>query len=85
MNSVAGIDGGNLVAIVGRIERLEEEKSGLSEGVRDVYLEAKSQGFDPKIIRKIVQERKKDQHVIDEEETMLSLYRQVLGSAPKVV
>ncbi|MBU3076873.1 DUF2312 domain-containing protein [Sphingomonas quercus] len=62
-----------------RIERLEEEKKGMSDDIKDVYLEAKSQGFDAKTMRKIVSLRKKEKHVRDEEDALLETYRNALG------
>lgn len=62
-----------------RIERLEEEKKGISDDIKDVYLEAKSTGFDAKTMRKIVSLRKKEKHVRDEEDALLETYRAALG------
>ena len=62
-----------------RIERLEEEKKGISDDIKDVYLEAKSTGFDAKTMRKIVSLRKKEKHVRDEEGALLETYRAALG------
>lgn len=62
-----------------RIERLEEEKKGLSDDIRDVYLEAKSQGYDPKIMRQIVALRKLPPHDRKEMEAILDVYKSALG------
>ena len=62
-----------------RIERLEEEKKGISDDVRDVYAEAKANGFDTKVLRKVVALRKKDLAERKEEEAILELYLQALG------
>ncbi|MBF0109091.1 MAG: DUF2312 domain-containing protein [Magnetococcales bacterium] len=70
-----------LLRFIDRIERLEEEKAEVATQVRDVYAEAKSQGFDPKIMRLIVRLRKRDPNDIEEEETILHLYKQALGMA----
>ena len=81
------VDGGEGVAaeqlgrFVDRIERLEEEKAAIATNVREVYAEAKSQGFDPKIMRKIIRLRAMDPHEVDEEEAMIHLYKQALGMA----
>lgn len=64
---------------VERIERLEEEKRGISDDVRDVYLEAKSQGYDPKIMRQIVKLRKMPVHDRKEMEAVLDVYKSALG------
>jgi uncharacterized protein (UPF0335 family) len=83
--NVGGITGDHLEQYIDRIERLEEEKTELGQDIRDLYLEAKGNGFDPKVMRKIVSIRKKDQHEIDEEEAILYLYRQALGMLPSTI
>jgi len=62
-----------------RIERLEEEKKGMSDDIRDVYLEAKSQGFDGKTMRSIVRLRKMEKDARDEMDALLETYRNALG------
>ncbi|MBF0194238.1 MAG: DUF2312 domain-containing protein [Magnetococcales bacterium] len=74
-----GIAAEQLGRFVERIERLEEEKSAIATNMKEVYAEAKSQGFDPKIMRKIVRLRTMDPHEVDEEEAMIHLYKQALG------
>lgn len=64
---------------VERIERLEEEKRGIADDVRDTYNEAKSQGYDPKIMRKIVALRKMPVHDRKEMEAVLDVYKSALG------
>jgi uncharacterized protein (UPF0335 family) len=64
-----------------RIERLEEEKKGMSDDIRDVYLEAKSQGFDGKTMRSIVRLRKMEKDARDEMDALLETYRNALGLA----
>jgi len=76
---VGGIAAGKLRSFVERIERLEEEKKGLSDDIKDVYGEAKGEGFDVKIIRKIISLRKKDKQERQEEEEILELYKAALG------
>jgi uncharacterized protein (UPF0335 family) len=68
-----------LKAIVERIERLEEEKKTISDDIRDVYTEAKSNGFDVKALRTIVRLRKQDENERAEQETILETYMQALG------
>jgi uncharacterized protein (UPF0335 family) len=68
-----------LKAFIERIERLEEEKASLAGDIREVYAEAKGNGFDTKAMRKIVALRKKDFAERREEEAMLDLYMQALG------
>ena len=62
-----------------RIERLEEEKKGIADDIRDVYLESKSQGYDPKIMRQIVRLRKMPVHDRKEMEAILDVYKSALG------
>ena len=62
-----------------RIERLEEEKKGISDDIRDVYLEAKAQGFDSKTMRAIVKLRKMEKDARDEMDALLETYRNALG------
>lgn len=68
-----------LKSFVERLERLEEEKAGLAGDIRDVYAEAKGNGFDVKVLRKLIARRKKDHATIQEEEAILELYEQALG------
>src|ERR1700728_1574051 len=79
---VGGIAADQLRSIVERLERLEEEKKALAEDIKDVYAEAKGNGFDTKIIRKIISRRKRDQAELDEEDTMLEVYLRALGMLP---
>ncbi|UAK23370.1 DUF2312 domain-containing protein [Sphingomonas nostoxanthinifaciens] len=62
-----------------RIERLEEEKKGMADDVRDVYNEAKSQGYDTKTMRAIIRLRKMEKHARDEAEALLDTYKAALG------
>ena len=64
---------------VERIEHLLEEKKGIQDDVRDVYLEAKSQGYDPKIMRQIVKLRSMPVHDRKEMEAVLDVYKSALG------
>lgn len=68
-----------LRAIIERIERLEEEKKTLSDDIRDVYTEARGNGFDMKALRTIVRMRKQDADDRREQETILETYMQALG------
>lgn len=65
--------------LVERVERLEEEKKGISDDIRDVYAEAKSRGYDGKAMRAIVKLRKLEKHVRDEQDAMIDLYRGAVG------
>ena len=79
MADVGGIAADRLRSFVERIERLEEEKAALSADVREVYAEAKSVGFDSKIIRQIIRLRKLDGSDRREQEELLDLYKTALG------
>ena len=68
-----------LKSIVERIERLEEEKAALTADIREVYSEAKGNGFDTKIIRQVVRIRKLDRADQQEQEAILDLYLSALG------
>jgi uncharacterized protein (UPF0335 family) len=75
-NSVAG---DQLRLLIERIERLEEEKKGITDDIKDVYGEAKAVGFDAKIIKKLVALRKKDADSRREEAALLDLYASAIG------
>lgn len=79
MNNVGGISGDYLKGYIERIERLEEEKTTLLADIRDVYAEAKGNGFDAKIMRQIIRLRKLDKFELEEQETLLDLYKNALG------
>lgn len=75
-NSVAAEQ---LKSFVDRIERLEEEKKTVSDDIKDVYAEAKGNGFDVKILRKLIAVRKQDREAREEMESMLQLYMSAIG------
>ncbi len=72
---------GQLKALVERIEREEEAKAEISIGIREIYQEAKSNGYDPKIVRKVVSVRKKDPSARAEESALMDAYMNELGMA----
>jgi uncharacterized protein (UPF0335 family) len=76
---VGGIAADRLRSIVERIERLEEERKALANDIKDIYAEAKSAGFDVKVVRQIISIRKKEPAEVEEQETLLDLYRRALG------
>ncbi|KIL98741.1 hypothetical protein CCC_02191 [Paramagnetospirillum magnetotacticum MS-1] len=80
-SQIGGIAAEALRQFIDRIERLEEEKKALSADIKDVYSQCKSQGFDTKIIRKIVALRKRDRQEREEEQQILDLYLAALGEA----
>ena len=74
-----GIAADRLRSIVDRIERLEEERKALGDDIKDIYAEAKSAGFDVKVVRQIIRLRKQEPAEVEEQETLLDLYRRALG------
>ncbi|MEK9677070.1 MAG: DUF2312 domain-containing protein [Rhodospirillaceae bacterium] len=79
MADAGGIVGERLQSFIERIERLEEEKMALSEDVKEVYSEAKSAGFDIKIMRQVIRLRKLNSSDRREQEELLDLYKNALG------
>jgi uncharacterized protein (UPF0335 family) len=71
-----------LKSIVERIERLEEEKAALAEDIKEVYAEAKANGYDTKILRTVIRLRKQDSAERQEQEALLDLYLAALGMMP---
>jgi len=65
--------------LIERVEKLEEEKRGLLDDIKDVYAEAKSTGFDPKIMKQVIRLRAMEKHHRDEADALLETYRQALG------
>jgi uncharacterized protein (UPF0335 family) len=75
----SGVAIDRLRSLVERIERLEEERKALGSDIKDIYAEAKSAGFDVKVLRQLIQIRRKDANEVEEQETMLDVYRRALG------
>lgn len=65
--------------LIERIERLEEEKKGVSDDIKDVYLEGKATGYDTKMMRRLIRERKKEPHTRQQEEAIYETYAAALG------
>ncbi|OAP37826.1 hypothetical protein AU381_13725 [Sinorhizobium glycinis] len=82
MSDAQGFARDQLRAFIERIERLEEEKKTIADDIKDVYGEAKSMGFDTKILRKVISIRKQDQDERMEQEAILDTYLQALGMVP---
>ena len=76
---VGGIAVDRLRSIIERIERLEEERKALANDIKDIYGEAKSAGFDVKVVRTLISLRKKEPAEVEEQETLLDLYQRALG------
>ncbi|MDA4847111.1 DUF2312 domain-containing protein [Hoeflea poritis] len=79
MSEAHGVARDQLRAFVERIERLEEEKKTIAEDIKEVYGEAKSMGFDTKVLRKVISIRKQDQNERMEQEAVLDTYLHALG------
>jgi uncharacterized protein (UPF0335 family) len=74
------VNGDHLRQFIERVEKLEEEKRGIADDIKGVYAEAKSTGFDAKMIRKIVAMRRVEEAKRQEEEAILELYLAALGT-----
>ena len=74
-----GIAVDRLRSLVERIERLEEERKALGSDITDIYAEAKSAGFDPKVLRALIRVRRQEAAEVEEQETMLDIYRRALS------
>jgi len=81
-HDIGGVAGDRLKAFIERVERLEEEKRALAEDIKEVFAEAKGTGFDVKIMRQIIRIRKMDKDDLDEQETLLDVYKRALGMNP---
>jgi len=79
MSNLEGSARQQLRVFIERIERLEEEKTALASDIREVYLEAKGTGFDPKVLRQVVRMRKQDVNEREEQEAVLEVYLHALG------
>ena len=84
MSKSVGIAGDQLRAIVERIETVEEEIKELTEAKKEIYQEAKGNGFDVEILREVIRVRKQDQKERDEQESLLDVYLQAIKVAPKI-
>ena len=82
MSDAGAVARDQLRSIVERIERLEEEKKTIADDIKDVYGEAKANGYDVKVLRKVVAIRKQDQNERLEHEAILDTYLHALGMAP---
>ena len=76
---VGGVAADRLRSLIERIERLEEERKALGSDIKDIYAEAKSAGFDVKVLRQLISMRKKEPAEVEEQETLLDVYRRALG------
>lgn len=77
--TVGGIAVDRLRSIIERVERLEDERKALGSDIRDVFQEAKSAGFDVKVVKQLIKLRKQNPADVEEQETLLDIYRRALG------
>ena len=77
--AVGGIVVDRLRSIIERVERLEIERKALSGDIKDIFTEAKSAGFEVKILKQIIRLRKQEPADVEEQETLLDIYRKALG------
>ncbi len=81
MADAGGIAGDRLRQLIDKIERLEDEKREVGEQVKEVYAEAKGEGFDVKVLRQVVRLRRMKPHDRTEQEELLELYKAAIGMA----
>lgn len=79
MTDTVGVAGDRIRSIIERVERLEEEIKDLMEAKKEVFAEAKGEGYDVKVLRKVIRIRKQDKAKRQEEEAILDLYLSALG------
>ena len=82
--TVGGIAGDQLRSIIERVERLEEEKSNIAADIREVFAEAKGNGYDTKTLRQVMKIRKMENSEREEQEYLLETYLRALGMAPEL-
>lgn len=82
MADVGGIAGAQLKSFIERVERLQEEIDALNADKAEVFAEAKGTGFDTKIMKQIIKIRRMDKDDLDEQETLLDVYKRALGMLP---
>lgn len=85
MSGMVGVEGNRLRSLVERIERIEEDIKGLNDDKKDVYAEAKGDGFDVKILREVIRLRKQDQNERDERDSLLDVYLHAIEKAAPAV
>ncbi len=77
--ATGGIAADRLRSIIERVERLEEERKALGSDIKDIFAEAKSAGFDVKVVRQIIRIRRQEPADVEEQEALLDVYRRALG------
>ena len=81
MTNTVGIPGDRIRSLIERAERIDEEIKALNEGKKEVFAEAKGEGFDVKVLREILRLRKQDKEDRDEQDSLLDLYLGAMESA----
>jgi uncharacterized protein (UPF0335 family) len=81
MTNTVGIPGDRICSFIERVEHIDEEIKALNEGKNEVFLEAKGEGFDVKVLREILRLRKQDKEERDGQDTLLDLYLRAMESA----
>jgi uncharacterized protein (UPF0335 family) len=81
VTNTAGIPGDRICAFIERVERIDEEIKALNDGKKEVFAEAKGEGFDVKVLREILRLRKQDKEERDEQDSLLDLYLRAMESA----
>lgn len=76
---VGGVAADKLRSIIERVERLEEERKALAGDIKDIFTDAKGDGFDVKVIKQIIKLRKQEPAEVEEQETLLDTYKRALG------
>jgi uncharacterized protein (UPF0335 family) len=79
MAQAGGVPGDQLKSLIERIERLEEEKAALAGDIREIYAQAKGNGFDTKVMRQLIRLRRMDRADRREQEELLDLYKRAIG------
>jgi uncharacterized protein (UPF0335 family) len=81
MTNTAGIPGDRICSFIERVERIDEETKALNEGKKEVFAEAKGEGFDVKVLKEILRLRKQDKEDRDEQDSLLDLYLKAMENA----
>jgi uncharacterized protein (UPF0335 family) len=76
---VGGVAADRLLSIIERIERLEEERKAIANDIKDIFAEGKSAGFDVGVLKQLIRLRKKEPAEVEEQETLLDLYKRAIG------
>ena len=81
MSDTVGIAGDRILSFIERVEQIEEELKALNEGKKEVFAEAKGEGFDVKVLKEILKLRKQDQDERDEQDSLLDVYMRAMQKA----